>query len=144
MDTSPEVTLDQFDTKALSEAGIVIELDELPTDPAGQPYFIEILGMDADATVDEDRRRLDKKVRKIRKNQDLGDTKEEEQALIEKLAKITTRWHLPPLTKGEAELPCTKENARRLYSDVRFRWILRKVSKEQQNEARFFANSSTS
>lgn len=135
--------LSMFDTKAASEAGIVVELDELPLDDAGKPYSITILGMDAEKIVEKDQKTLDRYIKLIRKNRDPGDTKAGEQENIDKLAEATIAWHLPPVDGAPLPTP-TKPIALKLYSDPRFRWIVRKLTKRQGDESGFFVKSSTS
>jgi hypothetical protein len=138
------ITLSMFDTKAASEAGLTVDLDEIGLDDAGKPYFITILGMDAGKVVDKDRKQLNRVLTAIRKNKDAGDAEVGEKDNIEKLAASTIAWHLPPIEEGEPEPEMSEQNARRLYSDPRFRWIVRKLTKKQNDESDFFVKSSTS
>lgn len=149
------ITLDQFDSKAASESGIMIELDEIGLDEEGKPYFITVMGDDAAAVVDDDRKRTNKRNAHIRKTRKIiEDAEENEAGLIDKLAKATRTWHLPPLKACswftppdgvEASEPlCSERNARNLYGDSRFRWILRKVAAGQGDESGFFVKRSPS
>lgn len=144
--TAPKrlVTLSMFDTKAASEAGIMVELDEIGLDDEGKPYFITILGMDAGKVVDKDRKQTNRIIAAIRKNRDAGDAESGEKDNIDKLAAATIAWHLPPVEEGEPEPVANELNARKLYSDPRFRWIVRKLTKKQSDDSDFFVKSSTS
>lgn len=137
------IDLNQFDTKAASEAGIVVELDEIGLDDDGKPYFIRIMGVDAPKVVEKDRKQLNRVLTAIRKNRDAGDAEVGEKDNIDKLAAGTLEWHLPPVD-GEVLPPPTEHVARKLYSDPRFRWIPRKLTKAQNDESGFFVKSSTS
>lgn len=138
------VTLSMFDTKAQSEAGIVVELDEIGVDDEGKPYFITILGMDAEKVVDKNRKQLNRVLTAIRKNKDAGDAEAGEKDNIDKLAASTIAWHLPPIEEGEPEPVVSEHNARKIYNDPRFPWIVRKLTKAQNDESGFFVKRSTS
>lgn len=138
------VTLSMFDTKAASEAGIVVELDEIGVDDDGNPYFWTILGMDAGKVVDKDRKQLNRVLTAIRKNKDAGDAEVGEKDNIDKLAASTIAWHLPPIEEGEPEPVVSEQAAKKILSDPRFRWIVRKLTKKQNDESDFFVKSSTS
>lgn len=138
------VTLSMFDTKAASEAGIVVELDEIGPDDEGKPYFWTILGMDAGKVVDKDRKQLNRVLTAIRRNKDAGDAEVGERDNIDKLALATIAWHLPPIDEGEGEPVVSEQAARKILSDPRFRWIVRKLTKKQNEDFDFFVKSSTS
>lgn len=138
------VTLSMFDSKAKSEAGLYVELEELGPDDDGKPYFIRIMGMDAAPVVKKNRRNTDKLLTAIRSGREAADTAESERKNIETLAASTLEWHLPPVEVGEDEPTLNEHNARRLYSDERFRWIVRKLTKKQNDESSFFVASSPS
>lgn len=140
---SQPIDLNMFDTKAASEAGIVVELDELPLDDEGKPYYITILGVDAGKVVEKDRKQLNRILTAIRKNRDVGDAEVGEKDNVDKLAAATIAWHLPPVDGATLPAP-TEPVARKLYGDPRFRWIVRKLTKIQSDESRFFVKSSTS
>jgi hypothetical protein len=138
------VALSMFDTKAASEAGIVVELDEIGLDDDDKPYFWTVLGMDAGKVVDKDRKQLTRVLTAIRKNKDLGDAEVGEKDNIDKLAASTIAWHLPPIEPNESEPVVSEQNAKRILGDPRFRWIVRKLTKAQNDESGFFVKSSTS
>lgn len=138
------LTLSMFDTKAASEAGIVVELDEIGLDGEGKPYFWTILGMDAGKVVHKDRKQLSRLLTAIRKNKDAGDAEVSEKDNIDKLAASTIAWHLPPIEENEAEPVVSEQAAAKILSDPRFRWIVRKLTKAQSDESGFFVKSSTS
>jgi hypothetical protein len=138
------VTLSMFDTKAASEAGIVVELEEIGLDDDGKPYFWTILGMDAGKVVDKDRKNLSRYLTALRKNKDAGNAEVSEKENIDKLAASTIAWHLPPIEPNDPEPVVSEQNARKILSDPRFRWIVRKLTKAQSDDSDFFVKSSTS
>ncbi len=109
----------------------------------GKPYFIRILGADASAVVERDRKNLNRRLSLIRKNRDPGDVEKSEQENIDKLAATTLEWHLPPVDGATLPAP-TEQLARKLYADPRFRWLLRKLVRAQDDESGFFSKRSTS
>lgn len=138
------ISLSMFDTKAASEAGIVVVLDEIGLDDDDKPYFWTILGMDAGKVVDKDRKQLNRVLTAIRKNKDAGDAEVGEKDNIDKLAASTIAWHLPPIEPNEPEPVVGEQAAKKILSDPRFRWIVRKLTKAQNDESGFFVKSSTS
>lgn len=139
--------LNTLDTKAASEAGIVVELEhpfnpETPfEDDEGVAYSITILGSDAGKVRAKGRKQLDRYISLIRKNKDPGDAEAGEQDNIDKLATATIAWHLPALD-GEVLPEPTEHIARKLYSDPRFPWIVEQLTKAIGDRARFFKKSS--
>lgn len=135
-----------LDTKALAEKGLVVNLETPTGDPFvdddGKQYFIRILGGDAGKIREKHRLSLDKVYERVRKNRDLGGAKESEREQVERLAAATLDWYLPTLD-GET-LACTEPNARKLYGDPRFPWLVEQLQKRIDDRAAFFANSSTS
>lgn len=142
------IDLAAFDTKSAAERGIKVELESpftnLPfVDDEGKPYFIRILGSDADKVREKSRKQLDKYIELIRKNQNPGDSLAGEADNIDKLAIATIEWHLPPLD-GQPMPTASVSAARKLYSDPRFPWIVEQLTKAINDRTRFFGPSSTS
>lgn len=146
--TTPPIDLGAFDTKSAAERGIKVELENpftnLPfLDDEKKPYFIRILGGDADKVREKSRKQLDKYIELIRKNQSPGDSLAGEADNIDKLSIATIEWYLPPLD-GQPMPPASVSAARKLYSDPRFPWIVEQVTKAINDRTRFFSQSSSS
>jgi hypothetical protein len=139
------MALSQYDTKSPAERGLVVEFSD-PRDPdkqvvdeKGRPLTITILGGDSQKVRAKARQSLDKAFEKIRKNKDPGGAKESEQEQIERLVAATIAWSDNwVIDDGEPPLPCTPENAQRLYSDARFPWIVETLQKKIDDRAAFF------
>lgn len=135
-----------LDTKTAAEQGTVVELegpDEKPLlDAEGKPYWIRLMGGDAPKIRAKHRKSLDRTFEKIRKGKSPGGVEESERDTIERLAAATLEWHVPTLD-GVA-LECNEANARKLYSDARFPWLVEQLQKRMDDRAGFFAQSSTS
>lgn len=141
--------LNELDTKAPAERGIVVELEHPKTplvpwvDDQGVPYSITILGGDAGKVRAVARKQLDKQITLLRKKGEMGDAESGEQDIVERLAKATIAWHLPPLD-GQT-LPAPDERlARKLYNDPRFPWIVEQLQRALNDRSRLFTTPSTS
>lgn len=145
---SNAIDFSALDTKSAAEAGAVVELDdprngEPLLDDEGKPYYIEILGLDSAKLRAAARKISAKVVTNIRKGRDTEydpEAAEAERATL--YAAATKSWYLPPLD-GEV-LECNERNAKRLYTDPRFPWVVEKIDREIANRQRFFKKASQS
>lgn len=135
-----------FDSKAAAERGTVLELISPATkktwlDDEKKPYWIKLLGMDSEKLRKIANKIVDRTVNEIRRNQQSEFDSEE--ATVEKVklyAIATIEWHIPPVD-GE-KLDCNEKNARKLYSDVRFPWVVEQIDKAINDRASFFEQAS--
>lgn len=148
MSNEKKETLDfsDLDSKTAAETGTVMEVDdprndEKLTDPEGKPYWIELIGTDSAKLKAISRKFIDRRVNGIRKgkNEDFdSDTADQER--VQLYAAATKSWYLLPID-GEA-LECNEKNAKRLYSDARFPWLVEQIDKAIADRKRFFKKAS--
>lgn len=137
----------QFDTKSAAEAGCVVNLDnpftgEPMLDDDGSNFFIKILGGDSGKVSDALREIADRRLERVQKTRKLiADSASQHADDVNTLALATLEWKLPPID-GEV-WACTEPNARKLYGDKRFPWIMEQLEKVISDRKRFFKKSST-
>lgn len=143
-------TLSQLDTKKVADAGVTIAL----TDPYtaeqltladGSVMSITVLGRDSAKMREYVRKVTDKRLEELRKNKSQSFSLEEsESEKAGALAAVTVAWNLPPIDEGSTVAPpCTESNARALYSDPRFPWIVEQLDAVIADRASFFKAAST-
>lgn len=140
------VDFTNLDSKAASEAGTAIVLidprnNEPLLDDDEKPYFITILGIDSAKLRGISKISIDRRMNSIRKGNDIdydSDVVAKEKAAL--YAAATTGWYLPPL--DGAALEYSEKNAKRLYSDPRFPWLLEQLDKAIADRQRFFKKAS--
>lgn len=139
------------DSKAASERGIIVpwedpETKEPVVDEDGNPVTCTLVGGDADKVVAKTDKNLNKFFDRLYKGQGRKNDKraqESREELIDRVAAATVAWS-SNWTYDGAVLECNEQNARRLYSDPRFRWLLEQMQLVVDDRARFFTKSSTS
>ena len=134
-----------LDTKTLAEKGITVELlgpdGEPLLDDDGKQFWIRMLGADAGKIRAKHRQTLDQAFEKYRKGKHGSAAEEQEREDVAKLAAAVLDWYVPTLD-GET-LACTEANARKLYGDPRFPWLVEQLKERIGDRAGFFANRST-
>jgi hypothetical protein len=136
----------QFDTKAAAEAGTKVFLDNPFTgdpmlDDEGNGYYIEILGGDSEKVFGALRNINDKRLERIQKTRRIvTDSEASRLEDINTMAAASLSWYLPPI--DGAELTFSEQNARRLYADLRFPWIMEQLEKVIGDRKRFFKKNS--
>jgi hypothetical protein len=137
-----------LDSKAAAEEGAVIELQDWRKDGPlldddGKPYWIEVLGMDSEKLRKVSKSITGKRITDIRRGKGAEYDAEAEDAERARLyAAATKSWYIPTFD-GQA-LECNEKNARRLYSDPRFPWLVEQIDREIANRQRFFKKASPS
>lgn len=135
-----------FDTKAAAEAGTFVHLENPFTaeplfDDAGVPIGITILGGDSGKVHNELRKIADRRLERIQKQRTIvTDSEVSRKEDINTVAAATVSWHLFPF--DGVELECTESNARKVYGDPRFPWIMEQLEKVIGDRKRFFKSSS--
>lgn len=137
------------DSKAAAERGIVVQWEDPETkegiaDEAGNAVSFTLLGGDADKVVAKSDKNLNKffeGMSKGRKNDRRAQESRDE--LIGRLAIATIAW-TDNWTLDGVVLECNEYNARKVYGDPRFRWLLDQMQAVIDDRARFFVKSSTS
>ena len=137
------------DSKAAAERGIVVPWEDPETkegivDEEGRAVSFTLLGGDADKVVAKTDKNLNKffeGLSKGRKNDRRAQESREE--LIGRLSVATIAWTANWTFDGQV-LECSEFNARKVYSDPRFRWLLDQMQTVVDDRARFFVKSSTS
>jgi hypothetical protein len=138
--------LAKLDTLNPAEEGTVVELEHPVTkDPIigddGKPWTISVRGEDS-ATVRTTVKKLsDKRWERLRKGKKY-DSDQDDADLVEKLASATIGWH-GLILDGEP-YQFSRENAKKLYADPRFPWIVEQVQLAMVDRQRFFTNASNS
>ena len=140
------IDLASLDTKTPAEAGVVVQLDnpftgEPLTLDDGSPCTITVLGQDSAKMRAYTRQVTDRNIERLRKGRDAMKSEAAEADRIGGLATVTTAWNLFPLD-GQT-LDCTERNAKKLYSDPRFPWIVEQLEKAVMDRARFFPRASS-
>lgn len=136
------------DTKAAAERGIVVPIMD-PARPGeqlknavGEPLSITILGSDAEKVKERDRKTLDKVFENVRKKKDQGGAKESEQEQINRLAAATVAWTFK--TPDGKPVECSEQNARAIYGDPRYPYLIEQLQQKIDDRAAFFATASDS
>lgn len=118
-----EFALQGIDTKTLSDQGVEMVVKQLDSDKplldyTGQTVSITVLGPDSNKYQDIMRAQIKKRLNRMAENKgkDETDLDEVEADLIHLLVSCTVSW------KGiykpdQTEIPCTPENARKLYAN---------------------------
>jgi hypothetical protein len=146
--TTASLDLASLDTQAAAEAGAFVALDDPRTneplvDDDGKAYGIEIIGLDSPKLRAIARKITDRNITNIRRGKRVDyDSEVAEGEKVELYAAATKSWYLPPLA-GEV-LECNERNARRLYADPRFPWIVEKIDRDIADRQRFFKSASPS
>lgn len=135
------------DSKAAAERGIIVQWEDPETkegvfDEEGQPVTFTLVGGDAARVQAKTDKNLNKFFTRISKGQK-NEAKETREELVDRLAAATTAWS-SNWTYDGAVLECSEANARRVYSDPRFRWLLEQMQGVVDDRSRFFTKSSTS
>lgn len=133
-----------FDSKAVAERGVVLELVSPATngiwvDADGKPFFIRLRGMDSEKM----RKAIERRVNDLRrsgKQKGEFDTDEADAEKARLYAAATIEWYIPPVD-GEV-WECNEKNARRLYSDSRFPWVVEQIEKAVADRSGFFKKAS--
>jgi hypothetical protein len=121
----PSFDIAKLETSTRSEEGVEMEVIHPRTQAPvlnddGSPVTITLLGRNSEAYLEEERamrdRRQSRLTRGIKLTQE--DLDDDEARL---LCAATKAWTFA--TMGGQDFPCTPQNARRLWSDRRFRWL---------------------
>jgi hypothetical protein len=137
------------DSKAVAERGIVVpwidpETKEIVVDEKGVQVSCTLLGGDAGVVAAKSDKNFNKFWDKLSKGQKDNDrAAESRETTITRLSVATTSW-TPNWTYDGEILPCNEQNARKVYGDPRFRWLLDQLAVVIDDRARFFGESSTS
>lgn len=136
------------DTKAAAERGIDVPITD-PANPGqplnnavGEPLVITILGGDAEKVRNRDRKTLDRVLENIRKRKDQGGAKETEQEQIDRLAAATVAWTFK--TPDGVAVPCTEPNAKAIYGDPRYPYLIEQLQQKIDDRAALFQTRSDS
>lgn len=134
------------DAKAAAERGIPVDIMD-PADadkplftPKGEPLVIHIIGADSAKVRKKTRTTLDKHFERIRKGKPSGGAEESEQEVIDRLAAATLSWNF--VTPSGEPVACTEENAKAIYGDPRYPYLVEQLDKAIGDRSRFFATSS--
>ncbi|MPZ41600.1 MAG: hypothetical protein GEU95_26855 [Rhizobiales bacterium] len=120
--------------------------EDVIRDHQGNAAYLEILSPDSEPARKVDLARNRAVVRKLRsgRNRDVGDEDPIEDQ-VEKLVAVTVGWNLiDPKTRERMDVPFSKENARKLFSNPRLGWLRRQAFTYHNNEANFMQGSSKS
>jgi hypothetical protein len=102
--------------------------DAVLKDRDGKEAFISFLSADSDAGRKIDRAQSLQVVRKMRSGRNLqNDDEDLTEGQIEKLAALTTGWHLVDLDGEHLDVPFSPENARELFNDPGLSWLRRQA-----------------
>ncbi len=133
--------LTKLDAKTRSDAGVAMTVINPATalplrDDAGKPVTITLKGKSSAAyktiwRVILDRNR-DRSAKGITPNEE-----EVRQDDIDLLTALTAAWDFTDL--DGAPFPCTPENARRMWSDERFSWVMQQAMRFASNDGNFLA-----
>lgn len=136
------------DTKAAAESGIVVHLKDPATDEpmfgdGEEPVTITILGSDAAKIRAKSHHSLDQAFAKLKKKGDSteGRSEEIERETVKLLAAATIAW--TGFVVDGSPMECNEPNARKLYSDPRFPWIVEQLRKVMDDRAAFFQKGSS-
>jgi hypothetical protein len=138
--------LNELDVKSTAEAGTKVTFEnpftkEPLVDDDSKPYYVKIMGGDAGKVSAALRAIADRRVELLRvEGQKFITNEQSRQEDFDTMAAATLEWHLPPI--DGAEWPCTEENAKKLYADPRFPWIMEKLEKTIGDRRAFFRKSS--
>ena len=139
--------LSSFHVAASAARGVELHLespvDDRPLyDENGDPVFVTILSDDHPKIRKHDRAVSDRRLAKLNRGKKADLTSEMvEQDAIDKAIAATTAWNLPPL--NGVKLPFSEKNARRVYSDPGFVWIVEQILTAMKDRKRFFEAAST-
>lgn len=136
-----------LDTKAAAEQGTAVQLENPITgepliDGQGDPVTITVLGMDSAKMRHYMRTVNDRHLEQFRRQKNPLTSEHQEKEKIEGLAKVTVGWSGIALDGHVLEF--NEANARMLYSDPRFPWIVEQLDKAVADRARFFKAASAS
>ena len=135
--------LSKLDTLAPAESGTVVELEHPVTGEPIPDTSITLRGEDSHAVRNVIRKQHDRRIEKMRKGKGaMSDSASLESEQVEKLVAATIDWKGIELD-GEP-LPFSAPNARKLYSDPRFPWLVEQVQTAMLDRERFFTNGSKS
>lgn len=140
--------LNMLDVKAPAEAGTKVTFENpftktLWVDDDKQPYWIRIMGGDSGPVSEKLRVIADRRVEALRvEGRRFISNEQSRQEDVETMAAATMDWYLPSLD-GEP-LVCNEKNARQLYADPRFPWIMEKLEKVISDRRAFFNANSAS
>lgn len=138
--------LASLDTLSPAEQGAVVELEnpvtgEIIYGDDMKPWSITIRGEDSASVRQVVRKQHDKRSEKIRKGRDWGfDSETIESETIDKLVAATIGWS--GLVLDGKPFEYSVANARKLYGDERFPWIVEQVQKAMGDRKRFFKKAS--
>jgi hypothetical protein len=136
------------DTKAAAERGIEVPIMD-PANPAeqlknavGEPLSITILGGDSEKVRRRDRQSLNRVIENIRKKKDQGGAEETEQEQVARLATATLAWTFK--TPDGKPVDCTEQNAKAIYGDPRYPYLVEQLQQQIDNRAALFQTRSDS
>lgn len=137
--------LSTLDSKAASEAGTTIEIISPATgEPLlddGEPVTITIIGIDSAKLRGIARKLNDRRMTDIRKGKNAdfdSEVADEEKAKL--YAAATIEWE--GIALDGSVLECSERNAKKLYSDPRFPWLVEQIDKAIADRQRFFKTAS--
>lgn len=137
--------LSTLDSKAASEAGTTIEIISPATgEPLlddGKPVAITIIGIDSAKLRGIARKLNDRRMTDIRKGKNAdfdSEVADEEKAKL--YAAATIAWE--GIALDGSVLECNDRNAKKLYSDPRFPWLVEQIDKAIADRQRFFKTAS--
>ncbi len=138
--------LNTLDAANPAEEGGPVEIEHPITgapilNDSGKPWTIYVRGEDSPSVRDIIKRQHNKWTERLRKRGQLSDADSAQQERVEKLQAATIRWeNAPQLDGGPFEY--TNDNARKLYADPRFPWVLEQVESAMVDRKRFFSKGS--
>lgn len=140
--------LNDLDTMTPAEAGTVVELEHPITgepllDGEGNPWTITVRGEDSATVKAVIRKQQDRRSEKLRKGRGhVSDSESFDVERVEVLVAATIGWS--GLTLDGALLEFNAKNARRVYGDDRFAWLVEQVEAAARDRKRFFSKPSSS
>ncbi len=138
--------LSTLDTLNPAESGTSVEIEnpftgEPITDDSGKRWTISVRGEDSATVRAVVKKQQNKFTERLRKRGQFGDADSVQQEQIERLEAATIGWENAPNLDGNP-FGYSQENARKLYSDPRFSWVVEQVSQAMADRKRFFVKGS--
>lgn len=137
-----------LDTKSAAEGGTVLPLDnpftnEPLVDSDGKAVTITLLGLDSAKIRGIARKLNDKRMTDIRRGRNTEyDSEIVDAEKAQLYAAATVAWE--GIKLDGAVLECNEKNARRLYGDPRFPWLVEQIDRAIADRQRFFKKASPS
>jgi hypothetical protein len=130
-----------LETSTKSELGVPLEVIHPRTqtpvlNDAGEPITITLLGRNSEAYLEEERRMRERRQERLSRGIKLvQDDFDRDEAML--LTAATTAWMFDQMD-GQP-FPCNRQNAMRLWSDKRFRWLRERAIRFVVEDGNFLA-----